>query len=175
MSDEQLPINKSASNRPMPPVALHSTAGTTVDLSDPSLGDYILFIYPRIGRPDRLEAAEWAILPGAKGCTAESCEFRDLAGDYARIGFSIMGLSTQDTTYQGEAVERLHLPYPLLSDPDTHLADALGLEVFIFESELLYKRCTLVVRDGRLIEVHSTIADPASHPGELLTMLEGAH
>lgn len=174
MSEVQLPINKCASTRPMPPIALHSTAGTTVDLSDPSLGDYVLFIYPRTGRPDHLEAAEWAVLPGAKGCTTESCEFRDLAGDYARIGFSIMGLSTQDTIYQGEAVERLHLPYPLLSDPDRLLADALGLEVFTFESQNLYKRCTLVVRDGLLNKVHSTIADPASHPRELLTMLEAA-
>lgn len=158
----------------IPPFTFRSTTGSGVDLSQVGVGDFVLFIYPRTGRPDRPEADDWALIPGAKGCTAESCEFRDLAADFSLIGLSIYGLSTQSTEYQAEAVERLHLPYPLLSDPQRALAHALGLETFIYEGEELYRRATLVVRSGRIILVQTEITDPAAHPRELLALLRAS-
>lgn len=159
----------------MPHLSLPATSGeASIDLGSGALGDYVLFIYPRTGRPDRPESAEWAGVPGAKGCTAESCEFRDLAGDFLRVGFRIIGLSSQDTEYQREAVDRLHLPYPLLSDPGFRLADELGLDTFEFEGERLYSRATLVVRNGVIDEAHVDIEDPRTHPRDLLGSLTGS-
>lgn len=171
MTAEQPATAPSPVGRRMPPLSLASTAGENIDLSDVSLGDYVLFIYPRTGRPDEPEASGWALIPGAKGCTAESCEFRDLAGEYAAIGFSLLGLSTQSTGYQREAVQRLHLPYLLLSDPAMELGRELGLAHFTFDGSTLYKRCTLVVRAGVIVDAHQDIADAALHPHELLALL----
>ncbi|MEO7122749.1 MAG: peroxiredoxin [Lacisediminihabitans sp.] len=158
--------------RRIPSLSFSSTRGKTINLADTALGNYVLFIYPRTGRPDRPEAAEWALIPGAKGCTAESCEFRDLAAGYAGIGFSIFGLSTQSASEQGEAADRLHLPYTLLSDPEMELGHRCALDHFSYERSTLYKRCTLVVCDGVLAQAHLDIADPTSHPRELLAFLK---
>lgn len=156
----------------MPHLSLRATSGeATIDLGSRALGDYVLFVYPRTGRPDRPESAEWANIPGAKGCTAESCEFRDLADDFRRIGFRIFGLSSQDTEYQREAAERLHLPYPLLSDPGFRLAEEFGLGSFEFEGDRLYSRATLVVRDGVIDEAYLGIEDPRTHPHVVLRRL----
>lgn len=156
---------------PVPVLEFAATTGGTVDLGRDEIGDFVLFIYPRTGRPDQLEPDDWALIPGAKGCTAESCEFRDLAAEFSRVGLSIYGLSTQDTVYQQEAVERLHLPYPLLSDPNVQLGRALGIETFKYSGTELYKRCTLVVRDRVIVMAQLEIADAASHPRELLATL----
>lgn len=143
-----------------------------MQLAHASLGDYILFIYPRIARPDDPAADEWLVISGAKGCTAESCEFRDLADDFRDLGLSIYGLSTQDTADQVEAAERLHLPYSLLSDPGQALRRALGLPTFTFEGRQLYKRSTLVVRQGTIVAAQLEVSDAASHPRELLALLK---
>lgn len=106
------------------------------------------------------------------GLYAESCAFRDLAAEYARIGYTIIGLSTQSTLAQQEAAERLHLPYPILSDPSMELARLLGLRRFTLEGANLYMRCTLVVQNGVIVRAERNIADPSSHPGELLATLQ---
>ena len=157
----------------MAPLGFPSTDGDQVALSDPTIGDFVLFIYPRLSRPDQPDADEWALIPGAKGCTAESCEFRDLAADFAQIGFSIFGLSTQDTDAQRDAVARLHLPYPLLSDPRLTLARALDLPTFVYGGDELYTRSTLVVRGGAIVHTERDITDAAAHPSELLAHLAG--
>ena len=154
-----------------PLVALPSTAGKTMGPMDFSTGSFVLFIYPRTGRPDRVEPPEWSLVPGAKGCTPEACEFRDLADDFASIGYRVIGLSSQDTDYQREAVERLHLPYPLLSDPGFVLATACGLPTFGFEGELLHVRSTLVVREHTITHAFLGITDAAAHPAALLKEL----
>lgn len=147
----------------VPALEFPATTGDLVDLAQRSLGDFVLFIYPRTGgRPDRPEGDDWALIPpGAKGCTAESCEFRDLAAEFSSIGLSIYGLSTQDTAYQQEAAERLHLPYPLLSDPHMKLGRALGLPTFRYDGSELYKRSSLVVRDGVIVMAQLEITDAA--------------
>jgi len=111
------------------------------------------------------------IIPGAKGCTAETCEFRDLAADYASRGYGLYGLSSQDAEYQSEASARLHLPYPLLSDVDLVVAESLDLPTFEFEGARLYTRSTLVVQDGAIARAFVGIENAADHPRQLLADL----
>ncbi|MFJ6419092.1 peroxiredoxin [Paeniglutamicibacter sp. NPDC091659] len=155
-----------------PLLSLPSTTGETLGPMDFATGSFVLFIYPRTGRPDEVEHPGWAQVPGAKGCTPEACGFRDLAADYAAIGYRVLGLSSQDTDHQLEAVERLHLPYPLLSDPGFALATACGLPTFGFEGELLHVRSTLVVSDRTITHAYFGIADAAAHPRRLLAQLQ---
>ena len=154
-----------------PLLSLPSTTGELLGPMDFATGNFVLFIYPRTGRPDRVEPPEWSMVPGAKGCTPEACEFRDLTADYAARGYRIYGLSSQDTAHQSEAAKRLHLPYPLLSDPEFVLANALGLPTFGFDGELLHTRSTLVVRDRIIIHAYFGIIDAATHPCNLLEQL----
>lgn len=154
-----------------PLLSLPSTTGETMGPMDFAIGSFVLFIYPRTGRPDRVEPTGWSVVPGAKGCTPEACEFRDLSADYESLGYRIFGLSSQDTADQREAVERLHLPYPLLSDPGFVLATACGLPTFGFDGELLHVRSTLVVRDRIITHAFLDIRDAAAHPNLLLTEL----
>lgn len=157
-----------------PDLRLPATNGDEIDPVRDSGGDFILFVYPRTGRPDQTEADDWALIPGAKGCTAESCEFRDLASEFSMIGLKIYGLSTQSTAYQQEAAERLHLPYLLLSDPTLKLGGLLGIPTFRYDGSELYRRSTLVVRAGVVVMTQLEIADAASHPRDLLATLTAA-
>ncbi|PQZ93027.1 peroxiredoxin [Arthrobacter sp. MYb227] len=154
-----------------PLLALPASTGDTIGPMDFVTGSFVLFLYPRTSRPDEAQSPEWALLPGAKGCTPEACEFRDLATDYGSLWHRIYGLSSQDTAYQREAAERLHLPYPLLSDPGFVLATALGLPTFGFDGELLYTRSTLVVRERIITQAFLGITDAAAHPRDLLAHL----
>lgn len=154
-----------------PLVSLPATTGETLGPLDFAVGSFILFIYPRTGRPGKAESPEWSLIPGARGCTLEACEFRDLAEAYAAIDYRILGLSSQNTAYQREATERLHLPYPLLSDPGFVLATATGLPTFGFDGELLHVRSTLVVRERTITHAFLGIIDGAAHPRLLLEQL----
>jgi len=158
----------------MPHVSLRSTGGHDVDLAD--LGDRrtVLYIYPRTGRPDRPVPAEWDAIPGARGCTPESCGFRDHFAEISAFGAGVFGVSTQDTDYQREAAERLHLPFELLSDSAFALTDALRLPTFDFEGERLLKRLTLVVRAGQVDHVFYPVFPPDRHAEEVLTWLSQA-
>jgi peroxiredoxin len=134
----------------LPPIALQATNGTSVRL-DELTGRTVLFAYPRTGRPGEPSLGgdeQWDAIPGARGCTPQACSFRDRYAQFAAAGARVLGLSTQDTGYQQEAVERLHLPYPLLSDQRLELATALGLPTFEVDGVTLLKRLTLLVRDG---------------------------
>lgn len=145
-----------------------------MQLADTSLGNFVLFIYPRIIRPDEQVSAEWLRIPGAKGCTAESCEFRDLTEDFLDLGLSIYGLSTQDFAEQAQAAQRLRLSYPLLSDPGLTLQQALGLPTFTYEGQQMYRRSTLVVRGASIAIAQLEVSDAASHPHELLSLLRAS-
>lgn len=155
-----------------PLLSLPSTTGKTMGPMEFASGSFVLFIYPRTGRPDRVEPTGWSSVPGAKGCTPQACGFRDLSADYAALGYGIFGLSSQDTADQLEAVERLHLPYPMLSDPGFVLATACGLPTFGFDGELLHVRSTLVVRNRTITHAFLDIRDAAAHPHQLLTELQ---
>ncbi len=140
----------------LPPLGLRTTSGATIDLSKEGHPWIVVYCYPRTGRPDQEPlggAAAWNAIPGARGCTPQSCAYRDHYTELAALGASVYGLSTQDTEYQQEAVARLHLPFPLLSDARLSFARALRLPTFAFEGLELIKRLTLIIRAGRIEEV----------------------
>src|SRR5918994_58130 len=131
----------------LPSVLLMSTTGQAVNLAKIS-GRTVVYCFPRTGTPDKDHPQGWNEIPGARGCTPQSCAFRDHYQELQALGAGVFGLSTQDTDYQKEAVERLHLPFPLLSDEELLFAKALNLPTFEVESMTLIKRLTLVIRGG---------------------------
>jgi len=140
----------------VPPIGLPSTDGGVVRLDDPSAPPTVVFAYPRTGRPGEdppggLDA--WNAIPGARGCTPQACAYRDLHAEISALGARVFGLSTQDTGYQREVVERLGLPYPLLSDEELAFGDALRLPRFEHAGLTLFKRHTLVIVGGRIATV----------------------
>jgi len=137
----------------LPALALASTRGRRVDLSTLA-GTTVVYLYPRTGRPDQEVPTGWNAIPGARGCTPQSCAFRDHYQELQALGVSeLFGLSTQDTAYQQEAAERLHLPFELLSDEKLELAQALRLPMFEVDGMKLIKRITLIARDGKIVKV----------------------
>jgi peroxiredoxin len=114
----------------IPAISLESTSGSLVKLAE-TRGRTVVYCFPRMGQPDQPVPKNWDAIPGARGCTTQSCSFRDHYQELTAAGAShMLGLSAQDTDYQREAVERLHLPFSLLSDLELHLADALKLPTF---------------------------------------------
>jgi peroxiredoxin len=147
----------------LPPVALPATDGGVVRL-DELPGRSVVFAYPRTGRPGEEPPggeAGWNAIPGARGCTPEACSFRDEAARFRALGARVFGLSTQGTAYQREAVDRLHLPYPLLSDASLQLTRALSLPTFEVEGTTLVRRLTLIVVEGRIEDLVYPVFPPA--------------
>ena len=146
----------------LPRIALMSTDGEAVRL-DALDGVSVVFAYPRTGRPgEEPPGGEegWNAIPGARGCTPEACSFRDERARFAERDARVFGLSTQDTEYQREAVERLHLPYALLSDERLELTRALRLPTFEAGGLTLIRRLTLIVRDGVIADVVYPVFPP---------------
>jgi len=160
----------------LPSIPLSSTDGEKIDLSS-LRGRSVVYVYPRTGRPDLPASAAWDAIPGARGCTPQSCGFRDHYAELRSLGTSaVFGLSTQTTDYQGEAVERLHLPFPLLSDSGLVFTRALRLPTFEFEpygeeSSTLLKRMAFVVRDGRIEKVFYPVFPPDRNAEEVTEWL----
>ncbi|KAF1998667.1 redoxin family protein [Amniculicola lignicola CBS 123094] len=156
----------------IPSVSLPSTSGTAVDLSTLP-GRTILFCYPRTGAPGEAITDDWNAIPGARGCTPQACSFRDETQKLYRLGVQhLYGLSTQDTAYQQEAKERLHLPFDLLSDEKLGLVDALKLPLFEWHGQRLVKRLALAIRDGRVEQVWYPVFPPDKNAADVVTRLE---
>lgn len=159
------------SGREMPPVELPATDGAAVALRA-LRGRTVVYAYPRTGRPGEPSLVEdWDRIPGARGCTPETCGFRDHHRELAEAGAGVVGLSTQATAYQRELVERLRLPFPILSDARLELAGSLGLPTFEVAGETLIKRLTLLVRDGGIERVWYPVFPADGHAGEVLAWL----
>lgn len=155
----------------LPPIGLPSTRGRVVDLSRLA-GTTVVYIYPRTGRPDQEVPAGWNDIPGARGCTPQSCAFRDHYAELQRAGAAhVFGLSTQDSAYQREAAGRLHLPFELLSDAGLELAGALNLPTFEVDGMKLIKRVTLIAREGRIEKVFYPVFPPDRNAGDVLDWL----
>jgi peroxiredoxin len=151
----------------LPAIALRSTAGASVDLSRLS-GRTVVYCYPRTGKPDQEMPEGWNAIPGARGCTPQSCAFRDHYQELKRAGAAqVYGLSAQDTAYQREAVERLHLPFELLSDEKLELARALRLPTFEVAGVTLIKRLTLIIDDGVVTKVFYPVFPPDANAAEV--------
>ena len=156
----------------LPAVTLPATDGTDVTLDRLGAGRTILYAYPLTGRPGTDLPDDWDAIPGARGCTAEACAFRDHHADLLAAGASaVYGLSTQDTGYQREAVDRLHLPFPVLSDEAFALTRALGLPTFEAGGRTLLRRLTLVALDGVVERVFYPVFPPDAHAAEVLAWL----
>jgi len=119
----------------VPSLRLASTGGRVVDLAEVAERPAVFFFYPRTGEPGKAAGPEWDAIPGARGCTPQSCGFRDLHREFTKLGVAVFGVSTQDTGYQGEFVERNHVPFELLSDRDLLLTRALRLPTFEYSVE----------------------------------------
>ena len=153
----------------MPPLALAATDGSEVRL-DELAGLTIVYAYPWTGRPGQpLLLEDWDLIPGARGCTPETCAFRDHHADLLAAGANaVYGLSTQDTDYQRELVGRLHLPFAVLSDAHLELTRALDLPTFDANGRALIKRLTLAIRDGVIERVWYPVFPPDGHAAEVL-------
>ncbi len=155
----------------MPGVALPSTSGDHVRLSNLS-GWSILYFYPMTGRPDIPLPAGWDDILGARGCTPQSCAFRDLSSDLVSQGVTaIYGVSTQDTEYQQEAATRLHLPFSLLSDSQLELTTILKLPTITVDEKTLIKRLTLVLFEKQIKKVFYPVFPPDKNAAEVLEFI----
>ncbi|HEX2279077.1 MAG TPA: peroxiredoxin [Candidatus Tectomicrobia bacterium] len=155
----------------LPSIPLLSTAGRLVDVSR-SAGRTVIYVYPRTGRPDVDPPQGWNEIPGARGCTPQSCAFRDHYQELRRHGAQVFGLSTQDTEYQREAAERLHLPFELLSDAALAFTKSLRLPTFTVEGMPLIRRLTLIVREARIEKVFYPVFPPDRNAADVLAWLE---
>lgn len=156
----------------IPEIELPSTAGESVRLDMLGAGRTVVYIYPLTGRPGTDLPEGWDSIPGARGCTPEACSFRDHYQDLLAAGASrVFGLSSQGTDYQREVVERLHLPFDMLSDTTLHLANALRLPTFEAGGLTLFKRLTLVVRDSVIEHAFYPIFPPSEHAQQVLSWL----
>jgi peroxiredoxin len=154
----------------VPSVPLSSTANREVNLAALH-GRTVVYCYPRTGSPDADPPAGWDDIPGARGCTPQSCAFRDHYREIRAFGADVFGLSTQDTDYQREVVERLHLPFEILSDADLRFTTALKLPTFTVAGMTLFRRLTLVLRDGVVEHVFYPVFPPDANADEVLRWL----
>ncbi|MGW3291008.1 redoxin family protein [Streptomyces sp. NPDC001002] len=157
---------------PVPPLELRGSGGTSVRLDALGEGRTVVYVYPLTGRPGTDLPEGWDAIPGARGCTPEACGFRDHYQELLAAGaVRVFGLSSQEPDYQREVVERLYLPFEMLSDPERSLAGALDLPLFETSGMTLYKRLTLVVRDGVIEHVFYPVFPPNAHADEVLAWL----
>jgi peroxiredoxin len=155
----------------MASIPLRATNGETIDLSAVP-GRVIVYAYPRTGKPGVKNPDGWDLIPGARGCTPQSCAFRDHFSDLMAVGVTrLFGLSTQKSAYQSEATERLHLPFPLLSDEHLALAHAMRLPTFETAGMTLLKRLTFVIKDGTVEHVFYPVFPPDRNARDVIEWL----
>ena len=160
----------------VPAVTLPATSGRSVDLRLWSAEAGVLFFYPRTGEAGRPAGPEWDAIPGARGCTPQSCGFRDLAAEFAALGVRIAAVSTQEGAYQREFVERNHIPFEILSDAALELTQALTLPTFQFAAPTggaatLIKRMAWYVEGGRIVKVWYPVFPPDRNAETVLAWL----
>jgi peroxiredoxin len=160
----------------VPSLALRSTKGRMVNLAeihnDANSPRTIVYAYPRTGTPDKQVPSNWDAIPGARGCTPQSCSLRDHYKEVKGLGAEIFGLSTQTPEYQKEMAERLHLPFEVLSDADLKFTHALNLPTFTFDDMILIKRLTLVLKGGRIEKVFYPVFPPDKHGEQIVAWLK---
>jgi peroxiredoxin len=158
----------------LPSVTLTATDGRQVDLSTLA-GHTVVYIYPRTGVPGQPLPEGWDAIPGARGCTPQSCSFRDHFAELRELGVAhLFGLSTQDSDYQREAAQRLHLPFPILSDAALKLTRALNLPTFTTAGMTLLKRMALVIEDGVIEKVFYPVFPPDKNAEEVVAWLRAS-
>lgn len=177
--DVPVPVDDGACNHlsgmSVPSIPLPSTANRSVDLA--AVSDerrVVVYCYPRTGRPGEEPPngyAAWNAIPGARGCTPQSCAFRDYYNELQKLGAEVFGLSTQTTEYQQELIKREHLPFEILSDAELRFASALRLPIFEVEGETLLKRLTLIIHKREIIKVFYPVFPPDKNAEEVIAWL----
>lgn len=156
----------------LPDIVLPATDGSSVSFARLA-GRTVVYGYPMTGQPGKALPDGWDGIPGARGCTPQSCAFRDHFAELKAAGASaVFGLSTQDTAYQREAMERLHLPFPLVSDVDLSLTRAARLPTLTVDGKTLVKRFALVVDDGEVSALFYPVFPPDRNAGDVLAWLQ---
>jgi peroxiredoxin len=156
----------------VPALSLPSTAGDLVDLSLLHAKQTVIYCYPRTGVPGQALLPGWDMIPGARGCTPQSCGFRDHFRELSDLGAEVFGLSTQTTDYQREMANRLDLPFDILSDSEFRFCDALRLPTFDVEGMRLLKRLTLIIDGGRITHVFYPVFPPDQNAEEVIGWLK---
>ena len=131
----------------------------------------VLYVYPRTGRPGVEMPAGWDETPGARGCTPQSCGFRDAHGELRALGMRVAGLSAQPLADQLEFAERNEMPFPVIADPALELGAALTLPTFEIQGQVLYKRLALVADGGRIAKVFYPVFPPDENAADVLAWL----
>jgi peroxiredoxin len=155
----------------LPEVRLPSTLGGAVDLAELSRNRLVAYVYPRTGTPSQPSPTGWDGIPGARGCTPQSCAYRDSLAEFTSLGTNVVGISAQSTGEQGEFAQREHIPFPLLSDSGLRLRDALRLPTFEAEGMTLYKRLTIVAEDGKIAKTFYPVFPPDRNAADVLAWL----
>jgi peroxiredoxin len=156
-----------------PEVELPSTRGGSASLPTLAQGRLVAYVYPRTGMPGQPLPTGWDDIPGARGCTPQSCAYRDSLAEFERFEATVVGISAQPPGEQREFAEREHIPFPLLSDSDLRLADRLRLPTFEVEGMTLYRRLTFVAEAGRIVKAFYPVFPPDRDAGEVLGWLDG--
>jgi peroxiredoxin len=154
----------------LPALTLDSSAGP-VDLAELAAERLVLYVYPRAGRPGRPSLPGWDEIPGARGCTPQSCGFRDHEAELAGLGARVAGLSAQPLDDQLEFAQRNNISYPVIADPERRLGAAIGLPTFDAAGETLYKRLALVAEEDRIVEVFYPVFPPDRNAADVLAWL----
>lgn len=174
-NDLPIPIDDGACDHltgiTIPDVTLASTKGGNVNLSS-LRGLTVIYIYPMTGQPDAPLPEGWDKIPGARGCTPQSCSFRDHHEELKQLGAKVYGLSTQSTAYQLEVAERLHLPFALLSDEGLKLVEKLSLPTMMVGKNTLTKRTTLICDNNLITKVFYPVYPPDQNANEVINFIK---
>jgi peroxiredoxin len=154
----------------IPELVLDSSAGP-VDLAELCANRGVVYVYPRTGKPGVPSPPGWDAFPGARGCTPQSCAFRDHAAELGALGARVAGVSAQTLDDQIEFAERNHMPYPVVADPELRLRTELGLPTFEIAGMTLYKRLAFVAEDRRIVKVFYPVFPPDRNAGDVLRYL----
>lgn len=173
-ADLPVPVDDGAADHlvglEVPKLELDSAQGR-VDLAELAARLAVLYVYPATGVPDRPTPDGWDAIPGARGCTPQSCAFRDHAEELAELGARVAGLSAQSLEQQIEFARREHMPFPVIADPELRLRDALALPTFEFGGTTLYKRTTIVFEAGRIDHVFYPVFPPDRNAEDVVAWL----
>lgn len=154
----------------LPVISLYSTAGGALNLGGLS-GRSVIYIHPMIGDPRYPLPHDWDTIPGARGCTPQSCSFGNLYEEFRNLRATILGLSSQSHAQQKEAAKRLRLPFALVSDPAHSLAKLIKIPLFQTENQKFYKRVTLICEDAKIVKVFYPVYPPDRNAGDVLAYL----
>jgi len=159
-------------NKYFPNISLPNQDGNLLNLHRLDTFRMVLYFYPMTGRPDRPLPDNWNNIPGAKGCTIQTCSFRDNYDDIISLNAVPIGISTQDVNDNKEMTSRLKVPYDVLSDKKLELSNALNIPTFSVDSKFFLKRITLIVEKKIIKKVFYPINDINKHIKEVLKWLK---